>query len=61
MAMKTCTRCGKTFEKKGYSIYDICEECKAKKPGNFKLWKYVLFVGAVLIVALIGKCTGAGV
>jgi len=58
MTIKTCNRCGKTFEKRDYSIYDICPECKVKKSGNFKWWKYIFFVGAILIVALIGKCTG---
>jgi predicted amidophosphoribosyltransferase len=58
MTIQTCSRCGKKFEKRDYSIYNICPECKAKKPGNFKLWKYVLFVGAILIVALISKCFG---
>ena len=59
MANQTCTRCGKIFEKKDQSIGNICPDCKAgKSTKNFKLWKYILFVGAILIVALISKCMG---
>ena len=58
METKICSRCGKTFEKKGAFIYDVCNECKTKKTGKFKWSKYILFVIAIIIVSIIGKCTG---
>ena len=59
MANRTCTRCGKIFERKGNFFSNRCPDCNARKGGyKFELWKYFVFLGSMIIVGLITKCIG---